>query len=101
MSYRSFPLEGDSRFELIYSRLKDFRARRKDLLKENTIKLYKNRKPILRAWLVKDFKVMDSKAILSRMTSKDFYPEREVLLEEDAEWETNPSTLSGRGNQEG
>jgi hypothetical protein len=33
--------------------------------------------------MVKDFKVMDSKAMLSRMTSKDFHPEREVLLEEE------------------
>jgi len=77
------PIEGDRRFELIYARIEGLQGRRKDLLKENTIKLYKNRKPILGGWLVKDFKVMDSKAMLSRMTSKDFHPEREVLLEEE------------------
>jgi hypothetical protein len=37
--------------------------------------------------LVKDFKVMDSKAILSRMTNKDFHPDKEVLLEEEPKWE--------------
>jgi hypothetical protein len=77
------PIRGDHRFELIYSRLEGLQGKRKDLLRENTIKLYKNRKPILRAWLVKDFKVMDDKAILSRMSSKDFRPDKEVLLEEE------------------
>ena len=82
------PIEGDRRFELIYSRLEGLQGRKKDLLKENTIKLYKNRKPILRGWLVKDFKVMDDKSILSRMASKNFEPDKEVLLEEE------PSHLS-------
>ena len=77
------PIEGDRRFELIYSRIEGLQGRREDLLKENTIKLYKNRKPILRGWLVKDFKVMDSKSMLSRMTSKAFHPDKEVLLEEE------------------
>jgi hypothetical protein len=77
------PLEGGRQFELIYARLEGLKGKRKDLLKENTIKLYKNRKPILRGWLVRDFKVMDSKAVLSRMTSKDFLPDSEVLLEEE------------------
>lgn len=76
------PIKGDHRFELIYSRLEGLQGKRKDLLKENTIKLYRNRKPILRAWLVKDFKVMDEKAILSRMTNKNFRPDKEVLVEE-------------------
>jgi hypothetical protein len=73
----------DPRFELVYSRLEGLQGRRKDLLKENTIKLYRNRRHFTRAWLVKDFKVMDSKAILSRMTNKDFHPDKEVLLEEE------------------
>jgi hypothetical protein len=81
------PIEGDRRFELIYSRIEGLQGRREDLLKENTVKLYKNRKPILRGWLVKDFKVMDSKAMLSRMTSKAFHPDKEVLLEEEPKWE--------------
>ena len=60
------PLEGNHQFGLIYARLEGLQGKRKDLLKENTIKLYKNRSPLPRAWLVKDFKVLDSKTILSR-----------------------------------
>ena len=80
------PIEGNPCYELIYSRLEGLKGKKEDLLKENTIKLYKNRNPSPRAWLVKDFKVMDSKAILSRMTSKDFHPDREVLLEDGPKW---------------
>ena len=80
------PLEGNNQFELIYARLEGLQGKKKDLLKKNTIKLYKNRSPLPRAWLVRDFKVLDSKTILSRMTSKDFRPDREVLLEEKPKW---------------
>ena len=82
------PLEEDHKFELIYARLEGLQGKRKDLLKENTIKLYKNRNPLPRAWFVKDFKVMDSKAILSTMISKEFHPDKEVLLEEEPKWTT-------------
>ena len=77
------PIEGDPRFELIYARIEGLPGKREDLLKENTIKLYKNRNPFPRAWLVKDFKVLDPKEILPMMTQKEFRPDREVLLEED------------------
>ena len=80
------PLEEKNKFELIYARLEGLQGKKKDLLKKNTIKLYKNRSPLPRAWLVRDFKVLDSKTILSRMTSKDFRPDREVLLEEKPKW---------------
>jgi hypothetical protein len=80
------PLEGDPRFALIYARIEGLPGKREDLLKENTIKLYKNRSPFPRAWLVKDFKVLDSREILPRMTSKNFRPDREVLLEEKPKW---------------
>jgi len=46
------PIEGDPRFELIYSRLEGLQGKREDLLKENTIKLYRNRNPLPRTWLV-------------------------------------------------
>jgi hypothetical protein len=77
------PLEEKSKYELIYANLEGLQGKRKDLLKDNTIKLYKNLNPLPRAWLVKDYKVMDSIAILSKMMSKDFRPDREVLLEEN------------------
>jgi hypothetical protein len=81
------PIEGDPRFELIYARIEGLPGKREDLLKENTIKLYKNRSPLPRAWLVKDFKVLDPKEILPLMTQKEFRPDREVLLEENPKWE--------------
>ena len=77
------PLEEKSKYELIYANLEGLQGKRKDLLKDNTIKVYKNLNPLPRAWLVRDFKVMDSGAILSRMTGNDFHPDREVLLEEN------------------
>lgn len=76
------PIEGDPRFELVYARLDGLEGNREDLIKQNTIKLYRNKSSLQRAWLVKDFKVMDSKEMLLMMIGKDFRPDREVLLEE-------------------
>ena len=77
------PIEKDPRFELIYSRLEGLQGKKEDLLKENTIKLYKYRSHFPRAWLVKNFKVLDTHTILLRMLTKEFHPDQEVLLEED------------------
>jgi hypothetical protein len=84
---------------LIYAKLEGLQGKRKDLLKENTIKLYKNRSPLPRAWIVNDCKLMDSGAMLSRMTSMDFRPRREVLLEEDPKWTNPPSPPITKGTQ--
>ncbi len=73
----------DPRFELIYSRLEGLQGKKKDLLKENTIKLYRNRNYFPRAWLVKKFNVLDANAILLKMLTKKFHPDQEVLLEEE------------------
>ena len=77
------PIEGDPKFELIYARLDGLEGNQEDLLKQNTIKLYRNKSSLQRAWLVRDFKVMDSKEMLLMMIGKDFRPDREVLLEEE------------------
>jgi hypothetical protein len=77
------PIMKDRRFELIYSRLEGLQGRKKDLLKENTIKLYRNRNVFPRAWLVKNFNVLDAHAMLSRMLTKAFHPDQAVLLEEE------------------
>jgi len=79
-------IEKDPRFELIYSRLEALQGKKEDLLKENTIKLYRNKNPILRGWLVKDFKVLDQKSILTALTSKEFDPQKEVFFEEEPKW---------------
>jgi hypothetical protein len=95
------PIEETSRFELIYARIEGLQGKREELLKENTVKLYRNLSPMGRAWLVRDFKVLDSKTILSRMTSKDFHPDREVLLEEEPKWVNPPSPPFTKGGLEG
>ena len=84
------PIEEDPRFELIYSRLEGLPGRREDLLKDNTVKLYRNHNYLPRAWLVKDFRVLNPGAILSAMVTKDFHPDREVLLEENPNWTDGP-----------
>jgi hypothetical protein len=81
------PIEGDPRFELVYARLDGLEGNKEDLLKQNTIKLYRNKSPLQRAWLVRDFRVMDAQAILSTITQKDFDPREEVFLEEEPKWE--------------
>jgi hypothetical protein len=79
-------LEKNHKCELIYANLEGLQGKREDLLKENTIKLYKNRSPLPRAWLVKDFKVMDLQKMLWMMLQKEFRPGQEVFLEEEPKW---------------
>ena len=95
------PLEEDARFELIYARLEGLEGKREELLKQNTIKLYKNRNPFPRAWLVKDYRVLDSKSILSMMAQKEFRPSQEVFLEEEPEWTISPSAPGRRQSDYG
>ncbi|OGP88806.1 MAG: hypothetical protein A2156_07350 [Deltaproteobacteria bacterium RBG_16_48_10] len=76
------PIE-DPRFERIYSRLEGLQGREEDLVKQNTIKLYRYRNQVRRGWMVRNFRVMDPIATLSMLTSKKFQPARVVLLEEE------------------
>jgi len=80
------PLE-DLRYDLIYARLEGLQGSREELLRRNTVKLYRVRDPFPRAWLVKKYRVMEGQAILAAVTGKAFLPGREVLLEEEPEWE--------------
>jgi hypothetical protein len=81
-------LEEDPRWELIYARLDGLQAKREELLKENTIKLYRNRNFLPRAWLVKNFQVRDARAILGTLVTPEFHPGKIVLLEEEPRWPT-------------
>jgi hypothetical protein len=76
------PIEDESRFELVYAAMEGLEGKREELLKGNTIKLYKNKNPIVRASLYKNYKVMDEQSILRRLSSPEFDPESEILLEE-------------------
>jgi hypothetical protein len=92
------PIE-DTRYELIYARLEGLTGSREDLLKQNTVKLYKVHNPSPRFRLVKNYKVMDAAAILPAITRKDFDPPKEVFLEEEPQWEKEsiptPNSASG------
>jgi len=93
------PLEGDPRFELMDARLEGLQGEKEDLLKGNTIKLYKYRNAFPRAWLVKDFQVIDSKTIFSVITQKGFDPGQKVLLEEELKWERASSNHGAEKNK--
>jgi hypothetical protein len=83
------PLE-DPRYELIYARLEGLQGAKEELLQRNTVKLYRVRDSFPRAWLVKNYRVMESRAILAAVTSQAFSPDQEVLLEEEPKWEKGP-----------
>jgi len=80
------PVEKDPRLELIYARLDGLPGKREELLKENTVKLYRNRNFLSRAWLVKDFQVLQAQAILGTLGTNGFHPGKSVLLEEEPTW---------------
>jgi hypothetical protein len=88
------PLE-DPRYELVYARLEGLQGPREELLKLHTVKLYRLRDPFPRAWLVKNYRVMEDKAILPAVSGKAFLPDQEVLLEEEPKWEKGPGTAVG------
>ena len=76
------PLDESPDFERLYARLEGLSGKEEDLLKANTVKLYRYGKAFPRAWLVEKARVMEPKAMLSRMAEKGFDPRQEVLLEE-------------------
>lgn len=76
------PIE-DPQLELIDSMTEGLDGNKEDLLKENTIKLYKNRTSPQRGWLVKKVKVMDPESILLKIKNQEVRLKEEVLLEEE------------------
>ncbi|MHC5079084.1 MAG: YfhO family protein [Planctomycetota bacterium] len=50
---------------------------------EGEVIVYRNRKALPRAFVVRDFRVLDEGAMLRHLASKSFRPDRTVLLEED------------------
>jgi hypothetical protein len=90
-------LEGDPRFEIMDPGVRLPPGSRDDF-SEYTVKLYRHKNPLPRGWLVKECRVMDSKAILSAVTRKDFSPRREALLEEEPELLPVKAASSSRQN---
>jgi len=77
------PLEKGPDYELLYARIEGLPGKREDLIKGNTIKLYKKKEVHPRAWVVKEFRVLEAEEMLSVLKGKDFQPDKEVLLEEE------------------
>ncbi len=94
-------IEKDPRFELIYSRLEGIQGKKEALLKENTIKLYRNKDPLPRGWLVNNFRVMDQKLILAALISKKFNPRKEVLFEEEPKFNPHSPLSKGLAGENG
>jgi hypothetical protein len=93
-------IENNPNLELIYSRIEGLKGEKDELLKGNTIKLYRNNSYLPRAWLVEDFRIMDSKKILSEITRKDFNPEKVIFLEEES-GSNPPLSPLGKGGSKG
>jgi hypothetical protein len=77
----------DPRFELAYAHIEGIQGDREELIQKNSIKLYQHRNPQPRARLLEKFSVADAGEILKALSSKNFYPDREVFLEEQPQWQ--------------
>ena len=75
-------------FTLAGADIKGLKGSREKLLKENTIKLYRNKRVLLRTLLITDYKVAaDPAAALALVSKGDFKPEKTVVLEEKPIWD--------------
>jgi hypothetical protein len=83
-------LKKEPDYELLYARIEGLQGKREELLEGNTIKLYRKREAHPRVWVVRNFRVLESKEILSMLKGKNFHPGKEVLLEEEPKWGDNP-----------
>jgi hypothetical protein len=77
------PFEKEPDYELLYARIEGLSGKREDLIKGNTIKLYRKKEAHPRVWVVEEFRVLEAEEMLSFMKSKEFHPDKEVLLEEE------------------
>jgi hypothetical protein len=76
------PFEKEPGYELLYAGIEGLPGIREELLEGNTIKLYRKKRVHPRAWVVRDFRILEAKEILSVLKTKGFRPDKEVLLEE-------------------
>jgi hypothetical protein len=84
------PLEKERGYELLYAGIEGLPGKREDLIQGNTIKLYRKREAHARAWIAKDFRVLEAEEMLLVLRGKEFHPDKEVLLEETPD---NPPSL--------
>jgi hypothetical protein len=91
------PFQEEPGYELIYARVEGLHGKREDLIKENTVKLYRKKQVQPRAWVVQEFRVLEAEEMLSFMKSREFRPNKEVLLEEKPPSLTLPHKGGGEG----
>ncbi|MCX5905026.1 MAG: hypothetical protein NTV89_16500, partial [Proteobacteria bacterium] len=71
---------------------------KEELIKKNTIKLYRHRNPPPRARLLSNFKVLEAQAMLNALSAQSFHPDTEVFLEELPQWSKESVTKkTGQG----
>lgn len=85
---------------LVGADIKGLEGDPKELLKENTIKLYLNKRVLPRTLLVKDYRVQaEPAAALAYVSRRDFDPTKTVVLEEKPIWDPGiPSTVIPKGS---
>lgn len=81
----------DKNFELIYAGVKNLPGKEEELLKKDTVKLYRIRNYLPRAWLVEKYKILPEKEIIPALKQKDYHPSRMVILEEKPQWAGDPA----------
>lgn len=75
-------------FTLVGADIEGLKGNRGKLLKENTIKLYRNKRVLPRTLLITDYKVAADPADALALVSKgDFKPEKTVVLEKKPIWD--------------
>ena len=83
------PIE-DENFELLYAGIKGLPGKEEELLKKDTVKLYRLRHFLPRAWFVEKYKILPEKDIIPTLRDKNFHPAQMVILEEEPSWAGNP-----------
>lgn len=83
----------DKNFELVYAGTKGLLGNEEELLKKDTVKLYRLRNYLPRAWFVEKYKILPEKDIIPALQQKDFHPAHVVILEEEPQWAGKPLPL--------
>ncbi|HLE41054.1 MAG TPA: YfhO family protein, partial [Nitrospirota bacterium] len=73
-------------YQLVAAHTEGLKGSLGKLMKQPTVKIYKNHEWAPRAFLVDDYKIMKNSDMLPVMMKKDFRPDRVVLLEEKPIW---------------
>ncbi len=76
----------DKNFELIFAGIQGLPGKKEELLLQETIKLYRLRDYLPRAWFVEKYKVLSAEETITFLQGQDFHPAQVVILEENPQW---------------